>query len=183
MNSAETPPSTSGHTAEVLGLLALMAKSEMESPLTQFFPPCLEQLWVAGCPNKSTARKLARAVCLWLKGHWQTEGKDFLTARGFEVIEKIKEWDGRNTEPLGEAEVNKLVMEVLHGSRTGISCDEMKQDLVLSFYCHESDCYYKRAEDQAATRNIEFGDVVIYDDKGRPKFSPDKAADAIIDAL
>jgi len=183
MNSAGMSPPANEHTAEVLGLFALIAKSEMESPVTQLFPPCLEELWIGGCPNKATARKLARAVCLWLKGHWRTEGKDFLTAQGLEVIEKLIEWDARNTEPLGEAEINKLVMEVLHGSRTSISCDELKEDLVLSFYCHESDCYYKRAEDQAATRNIEYADVVVYDDKERPKFSPDRAADAIINAF
>ncbi len=181
--SAAHEGAKAGHAAEALGLLALMAKSEIENPLTQFFPPCLEDLWVGGCPNKSTARKLARAVCLWLKGHWKSEGKDFLTARGFEVIEKMEEWDTRNADPLGEEEINKLVMEVLHGARTTISCDELKEDLVLGFYCHESDCYYKRAEDQAATRNIEFGDVVVYDDKGRPKFSPDLAADALINAF
>lgn len=183
MNSAETSPPASEHVAEVMQLLGLIAKSEMQSPITQLFPPCLEELWVGGCPNKSTARKLARAVCLWLKGHWKVADKDYLSKKGFEVIEKLVEWDARNTEPLGEGEINKLVIEVLHGSRTTISCDELKEDLVLSFYCHESDCYYKKAEDQAATRNIEYADVVVYDDKGRPKFSPDKAADAIINAF
>jgi phage/plasmid-associated DNA primase len=184
MNRAETPPPASEHAAEVFGLLALIAKSELESPITQLFPPCLEELWVSGCPNKSTARKLARAVCLWLKGHWKVADKDYLTKKGFEVIEKLIEWDARNTEPLGEAEINKLVMEVLHGSRTSISCDELKEDLVLGFYCHESDCYYKRAEDQATTRNISLDDVAFFDeDKGRYKFSPDRAADSIINVF
>lgn len=182
MTGTETAPEVREHAAEVMGLLALITKSELESPLTQLFPPCLEELYTGGCPNKITARKLARAVCLWLKGHWRTEGKDYLTQKGFEVIEKLIKWDDRNKDPLGEAEINTLVMEILHGSRTTISCDEIKADQILNFYCHESDCYLKKAEDQATTRNIELSDVVYYDDKGRPKFSPDKAADAIINA-
>jgi P4 family phage/plasmid primase-like protien len=171
-------------------LMALMAKSQFQSPITIYFPACLDELWTAGCPNKETARKYARAVCLWLKGHWKTEGKDFLTARSMEIIDRLTAWDERNTDRLGENDISGLVSEVMHGNRDTISCDELKKDLILSFYCNEEKCYYNTArikaeEDRGGVTAHDVCNVsIVNEGKDTERedltFSPSKAADVMI---
>ncbi|MCX8207893.1 MAG: DUF5906 domain-containing protein, partial [Methanothrix sp.] len=170
----------------------------------RFVPPCLEWVWQDGVhdisedeaalitaigkavsPNardvskRHDARKAVRALCLLFRDHVISKPI---------AEQRLIEWRNRTQSTVSDDCIRSEI-DVAYSSEERLSCDLLKQIRLVEDECRQEMCSYPRdghpPRKWRAVNDITIEDVTIVsgtDDLGQPKlkFSPDKAADAIL---